>query len=86
MAKFWMDADDYFNRKEKIEVNKEKNNYQKKLSSSKKTRIINVKTGEVMEFESAIEASKYMDHGKDFSSYLARTKKTSDDGWRAEYI
>lgn len=86
MAKCWMDASDYFNRKEKIDTKKTKINYKEKLNSSKKTRVTNVKTGEVMEFESAIEASEYMNHGKDFSSYLARTKKTSDDGWRAEYI
>ncbi|MCC0634560.1 hypothetical protein KGF45_10400 [Clostridioides sp. ZZV14-6154] len=86
MAKVWMDIDTFFNKVEKANKIKHGEKLRKKLTSCKRIRIANINTGEVREFESAIKASEFVKHSSDFPSYLARTKKVSRDGWKAEYI
>ncbi|HBG0830650.1 TPA: hypothetical protein KPF29_003737 [Clostridioides difficile] len=49
-------------------------------------KIFNINTGEVKVLKSAKEASKYIKVSRSYASYLARENKSTEDGWKAEYI
>ncbi|MDV9291955.1 hypothetical protein RZ847_017750 [Clostridioides difficile] len=49
-------------------------------------KIFNINTGEVKILKSAEEASRYIKVSRSYASYLARENKSTEDGWKAEYI
>ena len=49
-------------------------------------KIFNINTGEVKILKSAEEASRYIKVSHSYASYLARENKSTEDGWKAEYI
>lgn len=49
-------------------------------------KVFNINTGEVKIFKSAEEASRYIKVSRSYASYLARENKSTEDGWKAEYI
>lgn len=52
----------------------------------KSIKVFNINTGEVKILKSAKEASKYIKVSCSHASYLARENKSTEDGWKAEYI
>lgn len=49
-------------------------------------KVFNINTGEVKILKSAEEASRYIKVSRSYASYLARENKSTEDGWKAEYI
>ncbi|HBF6529005.1 TPA: hypothetical protein KRG84_002774 [Clostridioides difficile] len=52
----------------------------------KSIKVFDINTGEVKILKSAKEASKYIKVSCSHASYLARENKSTEDGWKAEYI
>ncbi|MFL8474846.1 hypothetical protein Q3179_18790 [Clostridioides difficile] len=52
----------------------------------KSIKVFNINTREVKILKSAKEASKYIKVSCSHASYLARENKSTEDGWKAEYI
>ncbi|HEK4636727.1 TPA: hypothetical protein SOK69_003905 [Clostridioides difficile] len=52
----------------------------------KSIKVFNINTGEVKILKSAEKASRYIKVSRSYASYLARENKSTEDGWKAEYI
>ncbi|HFL3616449.1 TPA: hypothetical protein ACG3QI_003708, partial [Clostridioides difficile] len=52
----------------------------------KSIKVFNINTREVKILKSAKEASKYIKVSCSHASYLARENKSTEDGWKVEYI
>ena len=101
MAKVWIDAGTFLetkdigdiecNLREMINKNKQKNligriNSKGQGRKSKKVECTNIITGESKIFVSAVEASKYLYFTELHITRLARTGKTTKNGWKVRYI
>ncbi|HCQ6002065.1 TPA: hypothetical protein OL424_001384 [Clostridioides difficile] len=81
------------NEKRKNEIDKQiKNEIRKQIKTTnrggpgKTIKVFNINTGEVKILKSAEEASRYIKVSRSYASYLARENKSTEDGWKAEYI
>ncbi|NJI81955.1 hypothetical protein GSQ54_16140 [Clostridioides difficile] len=97
-----MDLDDMFelnlreirkkNEKIKNEIQKQIKNEDSEIKTANRgglgkiIKVFNINTGEVKILKSAKEASKYIKVSRSYASYLARENKSTEDGWKAEYI
>ncbi|HEK8708873.1 TPA: hypothetical protein STS67_003840 [Clostridioides difficile] len=52
----------------------------------KKVECFNIVTGETKVFNTAVEASKYVYFTDVYIAHLARTGKTTKNGWKVRYI
>ncbi|MCC0650723.1 hypothetical protein [Clostridioides sp. ZZV15-6598] len=101
MAKVWVDAGTFLetkdigdiecNLREMINKNKQKNliariNSKGQGRKSKKVECTNIITGESKIFVSAVEASKCLYFTELYITRLARTGKTTKNGWKVRYI
>lgn len=80
------------NEKIKNEIEKQIKNEELEIKTTnrsgpgKSIKVFNINTGEVKILKSAKEASKYIKVSRSYASYLARENKSTEDGWKAEYI
>lgn len=80
------------NEKIKNEIGKQIKNEESEIETTnrggpgKTIKVFNINTGEVKIFKSAREASRYIKVSCSHASYLARENKSTEDGWKAEYI
>ncbi|HBG1252651.1 hypothetical protein KLK89_02415 [Clostridioides difficile] len=90
-----MDLDDMFElnlRAIRKRNEKRKNEIDKQIKTTnrggpgKTIKVFNINTGEVKILKSAEEASRYIKVSRSYASYLARENKSTEDGWKAEYI
>lgn len=72
------------NKNEYDEVIKEEKSITRR--KGKAIRCYNVITNEILQFESAWQANEYLRYCDTYVCHLARTKKTTKDGWKVEYI
>ncbi|EII6780891.1 hypothetical protein I5976_16445 [Clostridioides difficile] len=97
MAKIWMDAGELLEKTIDIEdmfgcnLSKQKSlvgrtNSKGQGRKSKKVECTNIITGESKIFVSAVEASKYLYFTELHITRLARTGKTTKNGWKVRYI
>ncbi|HBG0458380.1 TPA: hypothetical protein KPE24_000169 [Clostridioides difficile] len=97
MAKVWMDAHDVLSKTMDLEdmfelnlrevKNRNKGKELKRVRREGKTiRCFNILTREFKVFDSAKEASMYLNFSAGYISYLAREDVASSNGWKARYI
>ncbi|HBG1029198.1 TPA: hypothetical protein KPG21_004083 [Clostridioides difficile] len=97
MAKIWMDAHEVLSKTMDLEdmfelnlreaKNKNKGKELKRVRrEGKAIRCFNILTREFKIFDSAKEASMYLNFSAGYISYLAKKDVASSNGWKARYV